>query len=216
MIYLGIPNPILGIHFIPFLPKKSAKSFPPESSELVERNWKDAPPRKNVWGPLKEDMSWNCVEVWTKNHQTIPNLHIDFGGETYTHLLPRKIFFQLHQKMEKFVSIILVGVGISLWENMVTPFNCWVWNLGAAQAAMATFWIPTTLFVVTGCDRVKRREVRSIQCLMWQNVNMGVSKNRGGPQNGWWKQWKILLKWDDLGVPLFLETPTSVWRGVSH
>ena len=26
-------------------------------------------------------------------------------------------------------------------------------------------------------------------------------KNRETPQNGWWKQWKTLLKWDDLGGP---------------
>ena len=40
---------------------------------------------------------------------------------------------------------------------------------------------------------------------------MGVSKNRGvspkmdGENNG-----KTLLKWDDLGVPLFSETPISL------
>ena len=29
---------------------------------------------------------------------------------------------------------------------------------------------------------------------------LGVSKNRGeNPQNGWWKEWKTLLNWDDLG-----------------
>ena len=40
-------------------------------------------------------------------------------------------------------------------------------------------------------------------------LNMGVSENRGSPKwmvyNG-----KTLLKWDDLGVPLFLEIPT--WK----
>ena len=36
---------------------------------------------------------------------------------------------------------------------------------------------------------------------------MGVFKNRL-PQNGWFimENWKTLLKMDDLGVPLFLET----------
>ena len=41
---------------------------------------------------------------------------------------------------------------------------------------------------------------------------MGVSKNRGQtPQNGWFimENRKTLLKMDDLGVPLFLETPIS-------
>ena len=42
---------------------------------------------------------------------------------------------------------------------------------------------------------------------------MGVEPKIGGfyPQNGWWKSWKTLLKWDDLGVPLFLETP--IYKG---
>ena len=37
---------------------------------------------------------------------------------------------------------------------------------------------------------------------------MGVSKNRGVYPPKWMVfLWKTLLKWDDLGVPLFLETP---------
>ena len=35
---------------------------------------------------------------------------------------------------------------------------------------------------------------------------MGVSKNRGTP-NGWFIMENPMNKWDDLGVPLFLETP---------
>ena len=34
---------------------------------------------------------------------------------------------------------------------------------------------------------------------------MGVSKNRGTPK--WWFKMENLIKMDDLGVPLFLETP---------
>ena len=40
-------------------------------------------------------------------------------------------------------------------------------------------------------------------------MGMGVSKNRGYPKmDGLW--WKTLIKMDDLGVPLFLETPIYV------
>ena len=37
-------------------------------------------------------------------------------------------------------------------------------------------------------------------------VNIWVFPKIGVPQNGWLKKWKTLLKWDDLGVPLFSET----------
>ena len=42
---------------------------------------------------------------------------------------------------------------------------------------------------------------------------MGVEAKIGVfyPQNGWSISWKTLLKWDDLGVPLFLETPQMVY-----
>ena len=40
--------------------------------------------------------------------------------------------------------------------------------------------------------------------------DFGISKRRWYPQNGWFISWKTLLKWDDLGVPLFLETP--IWN----
>ena len=39
---------------------------------------------------------------------------------------------------------------------------------------------------------------------------MGVEPKIGGcktPQNGWFISWKTPIKMDDLGVPLFLETP---------
>ena len=38
-------------------------------------------------------------------------------------------------------------------------------------------------------------------------TDMDVSKNRGTPK--WILKWKTILKMDDLGVPLFLETPMS-------
>ena len=42
----------------------------------------------------------------------------------------------------------------------------------------------------------------------WSNLflDLGVSKNGKTPKmDGLY--WKTLLKWDDLGIPLFLETP---------
>ena len=44
-------------------------------------------------------------------------------------------------------------------------------------------------------------------CILYQ-IYMGVSKKRGYPHNGWWKQWKTLLKWMIWGQNLlFSETP---------
>ena len=145
-------------------PNKSAKSFPTESSELVERNCKDAPTNV-VWGPLKEDTSWNCVEAWTKNHQTIPNLQMILGGwNIYASFFQEKSSFKCTKRWRNLCPSFWLG-----WlEFPVGKYGyavfCWVWNLGAAQAAMATF-LKQHCWVVTGCDRVKRREVRSIQCL---------------------------------------------------
>ena len=45
-------------------------------------------------------------------------------------------------------------------------------------------------------------EVLSIH-IMGVEPKIGAKKN----QNGWLISWKTLLTWDDLGVPLFLETP---------
>ncbi len=39
---------------------------------------------------------------------------------------------------------------------------------------------------------------------------MGVSKNRGGPPKWMVKIMENPIKMDDLGVPLFLETPISI------
>ena len=39
------------------------------------------------------------------------------------------------------------------------------------------------------------------------NIYMGVSKNRGGPPKWMVKIMENPIKMDDLGVPLFLETP---------
>ena len=60
---------------------------------------------------------------------------------------------------------------------------------------------------ILGCSsRCKSKKWFAHQC--YDPVYMGVSKNRGTPK---WMVYigKPLLKWDDLGIPLVLETPTS-------
>ena len=49
--------------------------------------------------------------------------------------------------------------------------------------------------------------------MILQGTSIWVFPRIGESQNGWWKSWKTLLKWDDLGVLLFLET--SIWLVVS-
>ena len=43
--------------------------------------------------------------------------------------------------------------------------------------------------------------------IIYMCVYMGVSKNRGGPPKWMVKIMENPIKMDDLGVPLFLETP---------
>ena len=42
-------------------------------------------------------------------------------------------------------------------------------------------------------------------------VQFGCEPKNRGTQNGWFVSWKTLLNMDDLGVPLFLETPVSLF-----
>ena len=47
--------------------------------------------------------------------------------------------------------------------------------------------------------------------------DLGVSKNRGIPKNGWFiMEHPIKIKMDDLGVPLFVETPMCFMICVFH
>ena len=67
-----------------------------------------------------------------------------------------------------------------------------------------------------GASQKKCRFLRRLHATTWKALEDTLygcwSKNRGFyPQNGWFISWKTLLKWDDLGVPLFLETPQMVY-----
>ena len=46
-------------------------------------------------------------------------------------------------------------------------------------------------------------------------MQMGVSKNRGGPPKWMVKIMENPIKMDDLGVPLFLETPIYIYISLS-
>ena len=64
-----------------------------------------------------------------------------------------------------------------------------------------SFIVPFPVLNVIECDRIVARYI------IYHHV--GVSKNRGTKtQNGWFIMVPNPIKIDDLGVPLFLETPT--------
>ena len=82
-------------------------------------------------------------------------------------------------------------------DRKIHPFVPSVMRKGKSQHAnrrlrsqLLVFWDPGGLRFLFG-----------VALSIWVFPKIGV------PENGWFISWKTLLKWDDLGVPLFLKTP---------